>query len=203
VDYVIFIDNQKMTERRNGVLAEITVAEESSLITQAQRGDREAFAELVCRYRAGAINVVYRMCGDSNLAEDAAQVAFIRAWQNLPKFQPRAAFRCWLYRIALNAARDMLRREKPEVDIDDLFLALPGDKVETHVEQQERAQQVRQAVLSLPEASRAALVLREYEGLSYQEIGEALEISTGTVMSRLNYARGRLAELLNPLLEEV
>jgi RNA polymerase sigma-70 factor (ECF subfamily) len=185
------------------VLANLTVVEESRLITQAQQGDREAFSELVCRHRAGVINVVYRMCGDVSLAEDAAQVAFIRAWQNLPKFQPRAAFRCWLYRIALNAARDMLRRERPAVAIDDLPLASPADKVETHVEQQERTRRVRQAVLSLPEASRAALVLREYEGLSYQEIAEALDISTGTVMSRLNYARCRLAELLNPILEEV
>jgi len=186
-----------------GVLANLTAVEESSLILQAQQGDREAFADLVCRHRAGVINVVYRMCGDASLAEDAAQAAFMRAWQNLPKFQPRAPFRCWLYRIALNAARDMLRREKPDVAIDDLFLASPAEKVEAQVEQQERARRVRQAVLSLPEASRAALVLREYEGLSYQEIAEALEISTGTVMSRLNYARGRLIEMLKPVLEEV
>ncbi len=185
------------------VLANLTLIEESSLIAQAQQGDREAFSELVCRYRAGAINVVYRMCGDASLAEDAAQVAFIRAWQALPKFQPRPAFRGWLYRIAVNAAHDMLRREKPEVALDDLSLASPADKVETQVEQRERARRVRQAVLSLPEASRAALVLREYEGLSYQEIAEALEISTGTVMSRLSYARGRLLEMLKPVLEEV
>lgn len=183
--------------------AHTTAVEEGSLIAQAQQGDRDAFAELVYRHRAGTINVVYRMCGDARLAEDAAQVAFIHAWQNLPKFQPRAAFRSWLYRIAINAAHDMLRREKPDLNIDDLTLASPADKVESRVEQQERARRVRQAVLSLPEASRAALVLREYEGLSYQEIADALEISTGTVMSRLNYARTRLAELLNPMLEEV
>ena len=193
----------KTPKKGNGVLTDIAVIEESSLITQAQQGNRDAFADLVCRHRAGVVNVVYRMCGDASLAEDAAQVAFIRAWQNLPKFQPRAPFRGWLYQIALNAARDMLRREKPQVDIEELPLAGPAEKVETRVEQQERARQVRQAVLSLPEACRAALVLREYEGLSYQEIASALDISAGTVMSRLHYARGRLAELLNPLLEEV
>jgi len=185
------------------VLTDFAVIEESSLITQAQQGSREAFAELVCRHRGGVINVVYRMCGDARLAEDAAQVAFLRAWQNLPKFQPRAALRGWLYQIALNAARDMLRREKPQVDIDLVPLAFPGEKVESRVEQQERARQVRQAVLALPEACREALVLREYEGLSYQEIAAALDISAGTVMSRLHYARSRLAELLNPLLEDV
>ena len=70
------------------MLADITVTEESRLIALAQQGDRGAFGDLVCRYRSGVVNVVYRMCGDPCLAEDAAQVAFIRAWQNLPKFQP-------------------------------------------------------------------------------------------------------------------
>ena len=187
------------------MLAEVTVAivaDESSLIALAQQGDRGAFGDLVCRYRAGVVNVVYRICGDASLAEDAAQVAFIRAWQNLPKFQPRAAFRSWLYRIAINAALDMLRREKPAADIDEMPLVSRTEKVEDRVERQERARRVQQAVLSLPEASRAALVLREYEGLSYQEIAAALDISPGTVMSRLNYARQRLVEMLNPLLEE-
>lgn len=181
---------------------ENAAAEESGLIARARQGDRDAFGELVCLHRLGVINVVYRMCGDSSLAEDAAQIAFIRAWQHLPVFQPQPTFRSWLYRIAVNAALDMLRREKPASDLDGVSIASPGNKVEAQVEQQERQRQVKRAVLALPEASRAVLVLREYEGLSYQEIAEALEIPTGTVMSRLSYARKRLAEMLAPLLEE-
>ena len=88
---------------------------ELDLITQAQQGDRRAFGELVRRHREGVINVVYRMCGDANLAEDAAQEAFIRAWQHLHNYRPRSPFRNWVYRIALNVAIDDLRRTKETV----------------------------------------------------------------------------------------
>ncbi len=183
------------------MLAVNLVEDETSLIIQTQNGNREAFSELVRRYRLKVINVVYRLCGDVNLAEDAAQIAFIRAWQHLPEFQPRSSFRNWLYRIAVNAALDLIRREQPTTDIDDLQLVVPAENIETHLEQEERAQQIRQAVLALPAASRAVLVLREYEGLSYREIAETLDISMGTVMSRLNYARMRLANKLSQSME--
>ena len=176
-------------------------AEDKVLIEQAQKGDREAFSELVCRHRIGVITVVYRMVGDADLAEDAAQVAFIRAWEHLPRFTLRTTFKSWLYRIAVNAAIDSLRREKPSQALDDLQLASPDEKAETALERQEHIRQVRAAVLSLPEACRAVLILREYEELSYQEIAETLEIPNGTVMSRLAYARKLLMERLNPMLE--
>ena len=174
---------------------------EIELITQAQQGDRRAFGQLVRRHREGVVNVVYRMCGDANLAEDAAQEAFIRAWQNLPSYRPQSPFRNWVYRIATNAALDALRREREAVDIDALALANSDNGPEAVVEGAERGERVRQAVLALPPASRAVLVLREYEGLSYREIAETLGIPMGTVMSRLNYARNRLRESLAPYLE--
>jgi len=89
----------------------VTIAD-LELITLAQQGDRQAFGELVMRYRERVIGVVYRMCGDSQLAEDAAHEAFIRAWQQLPRYQPRAPFQSWLYRIALNRATDVLRADR-------------------------------------------------------------------------------------------
>ena len=141
------------------------------------------------------------MCGDASLAEDATQEAFIRAWQHLPRYQPRSPFRNWLYRIAANAAVDALRRERATVDIDVQPLAAPGLDLEATVERDERAAQVRQAVLALAPASRVVLVLREYEGLSYKEIAETLDIPAGTVMSRLNYARTQLRESLKGCLE--
>ena len=174
---------------------------ERELIAQAQGGDRHAFGELVRRHREGVINVVYRMCGDGNLAEDAAQEAFIRAWQHLPNYRPRAPFRNWVYRIATNVALDVLRRQRETVDVDLLPLSGTAPGPEASVERQERATYVRQAVLALPPASRAALVLREYEGLSYREIAETLDIPIGTVMSRLSYARNHLRESLAPYLE--
>jgi RNA polymerase sigma-70 factor (ECF subfamily) len=174
---------------------------ELELIASAKQGDRQAFGELVRRHREGVINVVYRMCGDANLAEDAAQEAFIRAWRHLPGYRPRSPFRNWVYRIATNAALDVLRRERETVDIDELPLSSSEAGPEATAEGKERGERVRQAVLELPPASRAALVLREYEGLSYQEIANALDVPIGTVMSRLNYARKRLRKSLTPYLE--
>ena len=138
------------------------------------------------------------MCGNVELAEDAAQDAFIQAWLNLSSFRPGTSLRNWLYRIAVNAALDVLRREPkaPSLDVESLSMADPLAGPEAAFLQKERTVIVQQAILSLTEASRAVLVLREYGGLSYQEIASALDIPLGTVMSRLNYARDRLKELL-------
>ena len=176
---------------------------ELQVIVQAQQGDRRAFGELVRCHREGVINVVYRMCGDANLAEDAAQEAFIRAWKHLPNYRPQSPFRSWVYRIATNAALDVLRRERETVDVDALPIPSSGAGPEATVQEAERSARVKQAVLELPEASRTVLVLREYEGLSYKEIADTLGIPIGTVMSRLNYARNRLRESLSPCLEDL
>lgn len=176
-------------------------SDEQAWIAGALRGDRQAFGELVRRHRAGVVNVVYRMCGEPALAEDAAQEAFLRAWRNLERYQPRFSFRSWVYRIALNVAVDALRRERPTTDLSDALLGAHTDSPEAQVERQQQAEQVRQAVLALPPASRAVLVLREYEGLTYHEMAEALEIPLGTVMSRLNYARSQLRRVLRQPLE--
>jgi RNA polymerase sigma-70 factor (ECF subfamily) len=174
---------------------------ELDLIVQAQQGDRQAFSELVRHHREGVVMVVYRLCGDVNVAEDAAQEAFIRAWKHLPGYQPRAPFRNWLYRIATNVALDALRAERDTVDVEELPLAASGDGPESTVESIERAENVRQAVLALPPASRIVLVLREYEGLSYQEIADTLDIPIGTVMSRLSYARKLMLQSLASYME--
>ncbi|HUF39209.1 MAG TPA: sigma-70 family RNA polymerase sigma factor [Anaerolineales bacterium] len=176
-----------------------TVAE-AALIEQAQNGDRHAYGELVRRHHAGVIRVVYRMCGDPALAEDAAQDAFIRAWLRLSSFRPGTSLRNWLYRIAVNAALDALRRDRKTADLEVETLSLPDPEQgpEAAVLQREREHAVREAIRTLPEAARSVLVLREYGGLSYKEIAAALDIPLGTVMSRLNYARSRLKERLHP-----
>jgi RNA polymerase sigma-70 factor (ECF subfamily) len=175
---------------------------ETEYIKLAQQGDRDAFGILVALHRESVINVVYRMCGEAHLAEDAAQTAFIRAWQHLPNYKPQASFHSWLYRIAINAALDMLRRDKPTLNIDEMNLS-NHQHIESQVEKRQQAHQIQQAVRALPEASRAVLVLREYQGMSYQEIAETLEIPIGTVMSRLNYARKSLMEQLKNMMEEL
>ena len=171
---------------------------EAALIAQAQGGDRNAYGELVRCHHPGVVNVVYRMCGDMGLAEDATQDAFIQAWLHLPSFRPGTSLRNWLYRIAVNAALDVLRRNAKTADMDIETLSMPDTQPdpETALLQKERDIAVQQAILSLNETNRAALILREYGELSYQEIAAALDIPLGTVMSRLNYARNQLKRLL-------
>jgi len=171
---------------------------ERELVLKAQKGDRNAFNDLVRTHATGVMNVVFRMCGDTQVAEDAAQETFIRAWSNLGSFRVDASLRNWLYRIALNIATDMLRKEKRILpgDLEDFYLPDPQLGPEGTYIQTEQTALVQKAISSLPEASRAVLVLKEYGELSYREIADALDIPIGTVMSRLNYARRLLKESL-------
>ena len=176
----------------------ISQANELELVTRAQYGDRNAFSELVRIHSQGVLNVIYRMCGNMQVAEDAAQETFIQAWLRLQSYRPQSSLRNWLYRVAVNTAIDMLRKDKRILPgkIEDLNLRDSEPGPEAVVASAERTEMVQEAVLTLPDASRAVLVLREFEGLSYQEISESLEIPVGTVMSRLNYARKLLREKL-------
>jgi len=180
----------------------IVEMDDRDLIACAQQGDRQAFTELVCRHQNGVVSLIYRMCGNPQQAEDAAQEAFVRVWQNLNSYKPQHAFRSWLYRIAANAALDSLRRERPSTDLDSLSLADPSTGPERSVEENQRTAQVREAIAHLSPPLRIVLILREYQELSYQEIAEALDIPTGTVMSRLNTARSQLRQELLVLMEE-
>jgi RNA polymerase sigma-70 factor, ECF subfamily len=178
--------------------ARMTTVSETELVQRAKNGERNAFSELVCIHAQGVRNVVYRMCGDAQIAEDAAQETFIQAWLHLASYRPQTSLRNWLYRIAFNAATDMLRKEKHILPnaLEDLPLKDPQLGPEALFSQAERIDAIQKAVLSLPDACRAVLVLREYEGLSYQEIADTLDIPVGTVMSRLSYARKLLREKL-------
>jgi RNA polymerase sigma-70 factor (ECF subfamily) len=171
---------------------------EVELVIRAQHGERNAFNELVRIHAQGVMNVVYRMCGDAQIAEDAAQETFIQAWFHLSSFRPQTSLRSWLYRIAVNAATDMLRKEKRILPnaLEDLPLQDQQLGPEALFFQEERTALVQKAILSLPEASRVVLVMREYEEMSYHEIADALNIPIGTVMSRLNYARKTLRDKL-------
>jgi RNA polymerase sigma-70 factor, ECF subfamily len=180
----------------------IVEMDDRELIAHAQQGDRQAFTELVCRHQNGVVGLIYRMCGDPQQAEDAAQEAFVRVWQNLNSYKPQHAFRSWLYRIAANAALDSLRRERPSVELNTLSLADASSGPEQTAEENQRAVQVRRAITHLSSPLRMVLILREYQELSYQEISEALDIPTGTVMSRLNTARSQLRQELSVLMEE-
>lgn len=174
---------------------------ESSLVRLAQMGDRNAFGELVRRHYGPVVNVVYRLCGDIGLAEDMAQETFLRAWMKLATYRPEFRLRNWLYRIAMNASVDALRRRREETVDEQILDELPGQAAspETVLMEKEQAALVQQALKSLPEVSRSVLVLREYGDLTYQEIAQVLNIPIGTVMSRLNSARALLRETLKGL----
>ena len=178
--------------------ARVITANETDLISWAKNGDRNAFSELVCIHAEGVRNVIYRMCGDVQIAEDAAQETFIQAWLHLASYRTQASFRSWLYRIAVNAAIDMLRKEKRILpgSLEDLQLKDSQPGPEARFAQEEQASLIQKAIISLPEACRVVLVLREYEEMAYQEIADTLNIPVGTVMSRLNYARKVLRDKL-------
>ena len=170
--------------------------DEREWIARAQAGDKAAYGKLVERYQRLIVSVAYHHGLDLAEAEDAAQETFIKAWLALPRYRESAgSLRAWLCRIAINTARDAHRRERPVQELNEYMPDSENNPVE-QAEVKAKARAVRRALDQLPAASRAALVLREYEGLSYAEIANALGIPQGTVMSRLNYARNRLRDLL-------
>ena len=175
---------------------------DEELVARSLRGDTDAFGTLILRYRALVIGVAYRIAGDAALADDIAQETFIRLWSKLATFRPEGSMKGWVCRIAANLTIDALRKQKPTTDISRLDLAAGGKGPEGAALSSEQATQVRAALMRLPVDSRTVLVLREYEGLSYQEIADALRVPLGTVKSRLNDARGRLKDELHAYMED-
>lgn len=175
--------------------------EEKDLIRRAGQGDSDAFRQLVEIYQAPVYRLALRMCGgDAALAEDAAQEAFLAAWRGLPRFRGDSRFSTWLYRLTTNAAIDWLRREKRHRGMDDVTeLELPDDGPgpQDQAEQAEAQQAVCRALGQLSEEHRQVLLLRYMQELDYAEIAAALEISEGTVKSRISRAKMRLRELLD------
>ena len=176
---------------------------EQELVRAAAGGDTEAFERLVRTYENKIYHLALRMCGSADEAADIAQEAFLAAWRGLPSFRGEANFATWLYRLTSNAAIDYLRRQKKErgdMSLDDEDLGL--DAVDTGPGPQDAAErtEVRTAVAAglqqLSEGHRQVLVLREIQGLSYEEIADVLEVDLGTVKSRISRARTALRKIL-------
>lgn len=167
------------------------------LALRAQRGDAEAFGELVRRYQTSVFNVCYRLVGERREAEDLAQGAFIRAYERLDTFDPERPFGPWMRRVAANVCLNRLSAQNPpEALIDEERDEAEAGKPETIREQTERAESVRAAISSLPPQYRAVIELRHFEDLSYDEIAAALRLSLSDVKSHLFRARKILAEKL-------
>jgi len=184
---------------------------DKELVTRAQGGDKRAFDLLVIKYQQKVAGLISRYIRDPSEVMDVAQEAFFKAYRALPGFRGESAFYTWLYRIAINTVKNHLvaQGRRP-----------PGDDVEAEVAEQmdvggrlrevgtpeshlmsiEIAQTVQRALDELPEDLRTAIVLRELEGLSYEEIANAMECPIGTVRSRIFRAREAIGKRLRPLL---
>lgn len=202
-------------------MADRTVQKESmsdreidqQLVERVQRGDKQAFGLLVSKYQRKLARLLSRMIRDAAEVEDVTQEAFIKAYRALPSFRGDSAFYTWLYRIGINTAKNYLvsqGRRAPTstgVDSDDAESMEDGDLLR-HVDTPERLMMTRQigetvnsAMDALPEELRTAIVLREIEGLSYEEIATVMDCPIGTVRSRIFRAREAISERLKPMLD--
>ena len=185
-----------------------SAVDETALIEQASRGDAQAFGVLVERYQRRVVGVAMAVVHNQEDALELAQETFVRAYQNLAKFESRSSFSTWLYRIAANIAIDFRRREgrhtilRGEEGAYELE-RLPSDRGDsfTEVSRGELNQRLRAALKELTDDHRAVILLREVEGLAYDEISAVLQIPRGTVMSRLHYARNYLRTLLKDVVK--
>ena len=190
---------------------------DEQLVFSARGGDRDAFGQLVQRYEARVYTMSMRMLTNREDARDLAQEVFLTVYQSLDRFRGEAQFRTWLYRVTLNRCRDEIRRRgtvkhtRPLsldglVDNDENDRAAPVEpsarepSPEEHARGRETQCLVTAAIDRLPEELREAIVLRDTQDLAYDQIASVLEVPVGTVRSRLNRARTRLAEILEPIL---
>ncbi|MGH7551951.1 MAG: RNA polymerase sigma factor RpoE [Longimicrobiales bacterium] len=184
-----------------------------SLVRRVQRGDKGAFDALVLKYQHKVVKLVMRYMRNPAEAEDVAQEAFIKAYRALPQFRGDSAFYTWLYRIAINTAKNALvSRDRSPVDYE-LDLQNPDESYDMHarlkdsetpealVLTDEIRVTVNSAIEALPEDLRTAIVLREIEGLSYEEIAAAMECPVGTVRSRIFRAREAIDRRLREVFE--
>lgn len=186
---------------------------DADLVRLAQQGNAPAFDLLVTRYRGKVYGMCYHLVHNEQDAWDLAQNAFIKAWRALGSFKGDSAFYTWIYRITHNVAYDWLRKRRIESDgefNDEIGTpvaagaeAVPrsGTRPDDALKNQETGRRIHQAIAQLSPDHRTAILLREVEGHSYEEIADIMQSSVGTVMSRLFYARKKLQELLKDTYE--
>ena len=179
--------------------------QEGEWVRRSRAGDVEAFGHLVRQYQSRLLTAVARTVGERGPAEDIVQEAFMRAFEAIGRFQGRSSFYTWLYRIAFNLVASRHRRERSRpnpagpVPVEELQ-ASESANPRVRAEAEERREQVRRALGDLSETFRLPLVLREIEGMNYEQIGEVLRLPVGTVKSRIHRARLELRDRLRDLL---
>jgi len=182
------------------------------LVKRVQKGDKRAFDLLVLKYQHKIIGLVARYIRDHSEVQDVVQEAFIKAYRALPKFRGDSAFYTWLYRIAINTAKNYLvaRNRRPpgtDIDLEDAEY-IEGQSVlkeianpENRLSTEELKTVIDKAIKQLPEDLRTAVTLREFEGLSYEEIAHVMDCPVGTVRSRIFRAREAIDLEIKPLFE--
>lgn len=184
----------------------MTREEELKIVRLVQDGDRASFESLVLNNQKKVYNLALRMVGNEDDAFDMTQEAFFRAYNSIGSFRGDCRFSVWLYRLTTNVCLDFLRSESRKAHVSLTFseddnekeLEIPDDRFspQSEVEKAELRDAVRRGIKLLPVDYRAILLLREIDGLSYDEIGKALELEAGTVKSRIFRARKKLCEIL-------
>lgn len=189
-----------------------------TLVQRVRQGDQRAFKLLVERYQRKVYGVALGMVKDKEEARDVAQEAFVKVYKYLEHFKGDASFYTWLYRITVNICIDVLRRkgsargdehvefdESVRMDISEANIGALGTKLGTNPQKaalrKELADKITAAIGQIPEAHRQILLLREVEGMSYEDLARTLDIPKGTVMSRLFHARLKMQKILSGYLE--
>jgi len=181
--------------------------EETEMISRCQRGDQEALKEIFDKYNKKVYRIAYGVVRQREEALDIVQEVFIKLFRSIKNFKGRSHFYTYLYRMVMNTAIDHARKTGKQTisSLDQEGSFQPSDDLEKGPErillQKELEERVRLAMDKLPAEQRAALIFRDVEGLSYQEMTEAMGCSIGTVMSRLHYGRKRIQELLKDYVE--
>jgi RNA polymerase sigma-70 factor, ECF subfamily len=183
------------------------------LVHRVQQGDKQAFDLLILKYQRKIQRLLSRMLRDQSDIDDVMQEAFIKAYRALPQFRGDSAFYTWLYRIAINTARNWmasqsrrpstpsLNQSREDETFDEIDNLIDNNTPESAMASREIVDTVNAAIDHLPEDLRTAIVLREIDGLSYEEIAEAMDCPIGTVRSRIFRAREAIATRLRPVLE--
>lgn len=189
-------DNEALTEKHDDVL-----------ISLFQSGDQAAFRVLVERYQERIRSLLFSIFHEPDVIDDLAQEVFIKAYEGLSRFRYESSFYTWLYRIAVNRSRDELRKRKVRKffsfhAMDDSTEREVTERTMVRPETPDDRELVTKGLAALPEKFRMPVILKDLEGLSYEEIAEALQCEVGTVKSRLSRGRTMLRNILGPLLNE-
>ncbi len=198
---LVMYDSVPVDEQTRDRPVDLNGAEDASLVLRAQAGDTQAFEELVRRYRNEVFALAYHFVRERETAWDLAQEVFIKAYRSLKRFRGEASFKTWLMRITANQSKDHLKKRRIKTTSFDEAIgsAEAPSAVATPDKQlaaKELGESIQEAVDSLPPKHRTAFVLREYEGLSYEEMAQVMQCSLGTVMSRLHHARKKMQHAL-------